>query len=248
VGRPTKPIISTERAARAALGVIDVRGLDAFSLELVANRIGIKAPSLYYHFKSKTALLAEVARLILLDVKLPEEMEGDWRDRMIALSVATRRSILQHPNAAPLLLQFFPRHLLLGSYDHWISEYPLPPEQHMIFVEGLEKLTFGSALFEAACRARAVEPMPQFDHARYPNLAEAVRTNVLDDEALFVETLRRYIDGFTPFMTDAKAPEKKKPARKTTPRKPRSATPATASASADAAPVAAPESHASEDA
>ena len=227
MGRPTKPIISTERAARAALGVIDVRGLDAFSLELVANRIGIKAPSLYYHFKSKTALLAEVARLLLLDVQIPPETEGDWRDRMIALSVATRRSILQHPNAAPLLLQFFPRHLLLGSYDHWIRDYPLPPDQHMIFVEGLEKLTFGSALFDAACRARAVEPMPQFDHARYPHLAEAMRTNTLDDEALFIETIRRFIDGFAAYTTDAggkNAPAKKKPARKTVARKPRKAT------------------------
>ena len=223
MGRPTKPIISTERAARAALGVIDVRGLDALSLELVANRMGIKAPSLYYHFKGKTELLAEVARLLLLEVKIPEETEGDWRDRMIALSVATRRSILQHPNAAPLLLQFFPRHLLLGSYEHWIRDYPLPPDQHMIFVEGLEKLTFGSALFEAACRARGVEPMPQFDHARYPHLAEALRTNALDDEALFIETLRRFIDGFTPFTTDKKSAPKTKPARKTVTRKPRKA-------------------------
>lgn len=224
MGRPTKPIISTERAARAALGVIDVRGLDAFSLELVANRMGIKAPSLYYHFKSKTALLAEVARLILLDVQVPEEMEGDWRERMITLSVATRRSVLQHPNAAPLLLQFFPRHLLLGSYDHWIRDYPLPPDQHMIFVEGLEKLTFGSALFEAACRARSVEPMPQFDHARYPHLAEALRTNALDDEQLFIETIRRFIDGFAAYTTEKKSPAKKKPARKTTARKPRKTT------------------------
>lgn len=227
MGRPTKPIISTERAARAALGVIDVRGLDAFSLELVANRIGIKAPSLYYHFKSKTDLLAEVARLILMDVKVSAEAPGDWKERMIALSVATRRSILQHPNAAPLLLQFFPRHLLLGSYNHWISNIPLPVDQHMIFVEGLEKLTFGSSLFEAACRARAVEPMPQFDRDLYPHLSDALRANTLDEEALFVETLRRFIGGFTSPTAVTAAVKKGKstraPARKSVTRKSSSA-------------------------
>ena len=68
MSRPTKPLITRERAARAALGVIDVQGLDSLSLELVARRIGVKAPSLYYHFKDNTELLAEVARLLLVDI------------------------------------------------------------------------------------------------------------------------------------------------------------------------------------
>src|SRR3546814_3495147 len=53
VGRPAKPLISRDRAARAALGAIDIHGLEALSLELVAQRLGVKAPSLYYHFKHK---------------------------------------------------------------------------------------------------------------------------------------------------------------------------------------------------
>ncbi|MES0875332.1 TetR/AcrR family transcriptional regulator [Sinimarinibacterium thermocellulolyticum] len=196
MGRPGKQLISRERAARAALGVIDVHGLDALSLELVAQRMGVKAPSLYYHFKSKAEILSEVARLLLLDVKLPKPETHEWRDAIIELNLATRRSILQHPNAAPLLLQFFPRHLLLGAYNHWISTCPLPVEQRMILIEGLERLTFGSALFEAACRAQGIEPMPSFDREKLPHLAEAVRSNRLDQESAFVETLSRFLDGF----------------------------------------------------
>ncbi len=121
MGRPNKPLISRERAARAALGVIDIHGLDALNLGLVAHRMGIKAPSLYYHFKHKAALLEEVARLILADAEAAQAKDGDWKQAMLSLSVATRRSILQHPNAAPLLLQFFPRYLLLAAYDDWIA-------------------------------------------------------------------------------------------------------------------------------
>lgn len=196
MARPVRPLISRDRAARAALGVIDIHGLEALSLDLVSQRMGVKPPSLYYHFHSKAELLSEVAKMILLDVKIPEHAPEEWEEAVLDLNVAVRRSILQHPNAAPLLLQFFPRRLLLGAYDRWIAGCPLPMEQRMVLIEGLEKLTFGSALFEAAYRSQSIEPMPEFDRARLPHLAEAVRLNPLDSEAAFIETLRRYLAGF----------------------------------------------------
>jgi TetR/AcrR family transcriptional regulator, tetracycline repressor protein len=195
VSRPAAPLITRERAARAALGVIDVQGLEGLSLELVARRLGVKAPSLYYHFRDKASLLEEVARLILVESGTPRRIDNDWKGNLIRLCVGVRRSILQHPNAAPLLLQFFPRHLLLPTYDRAVADYPFPVEYHMMMIEGLEKLTFGSAFFEAAARARSVEPMPEFDPDELPHLAEAIRANVFDDEELFVETLETFILG-----------------------------------------------------
>lgn len=216
MGRPAKPLISRERAARAALGVIDIHGLDALSLEMVAQRMGVRAPSLYYHFKDKAELLAEIARLILLDVNVPDHKDLDWKQALLQLSLATRRSVLQHPNAAPLLLQFFPRHLLLAAYDRWIHVAPLPAEKHMVMIEGLEKITLGSALFEASCRSRSIEPMPQFDRTRLPHLAEAIRANRLGEEALFLATLTAFLDGLAP-----SSPAPRRAAAKPRPRAPK---------------------------
>ena len=220
MGRPAKPLISRDRAARAALGVIDVHGLEALSLELVAQRMGVRAPSLYYHFKHKAELLSEIARLLLLDVQVPEAKGVQWKQALLNLSIATRRSILQHPNAAPLLLQFFPRHLLLAAYDHWIATCDLPVDLHMVLIEGLEKITMGSALFEASCRSRSMAPMPQFDRDKLPHLASAVRANGLDDEALFIATMTAFLDGLSPPVpmpvrraaTTGRIAAKKKPA------------------------------------
>lgn len=198
MGRPAKPLISRDRAARAALSVIDVHGLEALSLELVGQRMGVRAPSLYYHFKHKAELLSEIARLLLLDVQVPDAKGMGWKEALLSLSIATRRSILQHPNAAPLLLQFFPRHLLLAAYDHWIATCSLPADRHMVLIEGLEKITLGSALFEASCRSRGIAPMPQFDRGKLPHLAGAVRANGLDDEALFIATMTAFLDGLSP--------------------------------------------------
>lgn len=197
MGRPFKALISRERATRAALELIDIHGLDTLTLGHVARRIGVRAPSLYHHFHDKAELLSEVARLLLVDIDLPADDGTDWDDALIQLCVATRRSILQHPNAAPLMLQFFPRHLLLAGYDHWVRHCPLRAEDWMVMIEGTEKLTFGSALFEAAYRSRGIEPMPAFPPERLPYLAQAVRSNPHDDEGLFIAALRCFLAGFS---------------------------------------------------
>lgn len=195
MGRPAKPLITRERATRAAMDVIDIQGLEAFSLELVARRMGVRAPSLYHHFKDKTELLASVARLILIEIETPGAGEDDWVEATVKLCLRARRAVLQHPNAAPLLLQFFPRGLLLASYNNAVGGYPVRPEWRMVMLEGLDCLTFGTAFFEAAARVRAIDPMPQFDHSKLPDLAEAVRANPFDREQLFAETIRAYVLG-----------------------------------------------------
>lgn len=201
--RPSRSLISRESAAAAALDVIDVHGLDALSLELVARRIGVRAPSLYHHFRDKAELLEEVARLILLDVNVPDPAARHWKQALLDLAVETRRSILKHPNAAPLLLHFFPRQVLLAAYDHWIAICPLPVHQHLVLIEGLDKLTLGWALFEASCRSRTIEPMPRFDAAKLPHLAAAIRASDPDDEPLFVATIKAFLDGLAPVAAPA---------------------------------------------
>lgn len=190
--------------------MIDARGLESLSLELVARKLGVKAPSLYYHFGDKAELLAEVARLIFVDVEAPD-VSGEWQDDIVELCLAVRRSILRHPNAAPLLLQFFPRHQLLGAYDRNLTAYPFTPAENIVLMEGLEKLTFGSALFESAARAQGVPAFPEVDPDRYPTLALTLRKNRLSDEDLFVETLRTFIAGRVERRAGANTPRARRP-------------------------------------
>lgn len=194
MARPSKPLISRRKAAEAALAVIDEHGLAGLNLALVAKRLGVKPPSLYHHFRDKRELLAEVA-LLLLDPTLLELGAKDWAERLIELCVKTRRSLLLHPNAAPLLLHFFPRHLLLEAYDRAVREDPFPPELHMAVIEGTEKITFGSALFEASARADGVPTIPPVDPHLFPALARSLAANPFGEEELFVETLRIFLAG-----------------------------------------------------
>jgi TetR/AcrR family tetracycline transcriptional repressor len=197
MGRPQKPIISKALATRAALDVIDAQGIDALSLDAVAKRLGVRAPSLYYHFRNKAELLGEVARHILMEASVPlPQGPANWRAATVDLSISVRRSILRHARAAPLILQFFPRHLLLAAYDHWLAHYDVPAELHMVIVEGVENLTFGSALFAAMSRANGVAPMPHFDPAKLPHLAAAVAANGRDEEGTFKAALEHFLNAF----------------------------------------------------
>lgn len=197
MGRPSKPIISKQRAADAALQVIDEEGLEGLSLQRVAKKLGVKAPSLYYHFHNKADMLAAVARLILKQAYVPDnELEPDWREFLVKQCIAARRSILRHPNAAPLMLQFFPRHLMLGAYEHWIQKYDVAPELQMLVLEGTEKLTFGSALLGAMSRAQGIAPLPPFDPDKHQHLATAVEASRYDEDATFEESVRRFLAAF----------------------------------------------------
>lgn len=194
-----RPVISREAAVTAALAIIDEQGLDGLSLDGVARRMGTRAPSLYHHFANRADLLAQVAGSILRGVKLPDPEPGHgWSEAVVDLCVATRRAILEHPNAAPLMLEFLPRQTLLGGYERWarlMLDSGVPPGNILAVMKGADHLTFGSALFEAALITRRLPPFPGFDPRRNPSLAVALEADRQDPERLFASTVRAFLAG-----------------------------------------------------
>lgn len=195
MARPSKPLISRSNAAEAALEVIDEHGLEELSLGLVAKKLGVRPPSLYHHFKDKSELLQEVARIMLVKMPAVRATGQSFEEQIIARCVATRQTLLKHPNAAPLILRYFPRHMLLAAYNRAASEEPYPTPIQMTVIDAVEKYTYGAALFEASARARGIDPMPPVDSEKYPSLAKAIEDNPFDDEQLFVESLRLFLVG-----------------------------------------------------
>ena len=201
--RPSKPLIVRDVALRTALELIDEDGLDAFGLEPLAVRLGVKAPSLYHHFRGKAEILEDVARLITFEAVVPADPPVEaWQSWFLEISTSFRRSVLRHPNAAPLLLQFFPRGLgfTLSTYERGarlLGRVGIPVELHAMIFEGLDKLTFGSALFAAAQASNgSSEQFAGLNPDRDPALVRAVEANRWPDhEELFRETMRCFLAG-----------------------------------------------------
>ena len=193
--RPTRQLISSDQIAEAALAVIDETGLDNFNLNAVAERLGVKTPSLYHHVRGRGDLLRQAARLLFVGTPLTPIAEvGDWREEVIRISRATWRSILAHPKAAPLLIEVPPRSILVGAYHHWerlLTAKGVAPEHQLIILEGADKLTYGSALFAAAEQGRrsAGTKRPELTHAGPAEDGGSATEDV------FIETIRCLLRG-----------------------------------------------------
>jgi len=101
--QPTSPGLTRERVTGAALELLDSDGLDGLSMRGVADRLGVKAASLYWHVRDRRELLDLVAASVLAGVPLPAD--GPWRGRVIALVAGLRALLDEHPNLAPLLVE-----------------------------------------------------------------------------------------------------------------------------------------------
>lgn len=199
MARPRSPLISREAAVRAGLEVLDEVGLEAFSLPMLAKKLEVKAPSLYHHFRDKSEVLAEIARQIMLDADEPRRLPSDdWQEAVVSLSVSARRSILRHPNAAPLLLLYPPRHQVLSGYERTLRKFEkkgVPAELRMLISIGLDNILMGAALTAAYAKSRDLPAFPVYDPAQFPSLAAAVKANPFDEEQMFVATIRAFLAG-----------------------------------------------------
>lgn len=197
MGRPSQAMITKEGAADAALAIIDEQGLNKLSLQVLAKELGVKAPSLYYHFKNKAELLEAIAKAILKDsASITADPNADWKDAMVEVSISARKTLMRHPNAAPLLLEFYPRHIMLPAYNYWVTQYKVAEKDKMIILEGLEKLTFGSALLGSMSRAKGLPSIPKFNKKEFADLASAVKANKHSEDQLFVESIKRFLSSF----------------------------------------------------
>jgi TetR/AcrR family tetracycline transcriptional repressor len=85
--------MSLDRAAivEAALGLLERDGVDGLSTRKLAAQLGIRGPSLYWHFKSKQQLLDHMAERMFQDA-LPSPPGADLRgfDRRAWLEAGAR--------------------------------------------------------------------------------------------------------------------------------------------------------------
>ncbi|GAA5156136.1 hypothetical protein GCM10023321_31220 [Pseudonocardia eucalypti] len=199
-----------------ALQLMDTDGYAAFSMPKLGDVLGIRTPSLYHHFRDRAEIMAEVARRVVRETQLPERRSGDhWTEYFVELSTNFRATILRHRNAAPVLVQFLPRDIMTSLYEtaavllNEVAE--LPKSQHVLIIDGLERLTIGSALVESSLESGAApgsarSAFPNVDAERQPHLAEAVRSNERDAEQLFIASVRAFLAGATNGTPALRAP------------------------------------------
>ena len=113
-----------------------------------------------------------------------------------------RRAVLNHRNAAPILLEFMPRDVLIWNYElgvRILAELGVPAENRILVIEGLDTLTLGASLVEAAkSPSRAGQVFANVAADAEPTLAEALAMNTRSAEQLFADSIRTFLLGAVP--------------------------------------------------
>ena len=92
------------RVVAAALDLIQEQGLDAMAMRPLADRLRVKAASLYWHVRDRDELLELLAAALVAEVR-PAGTRAGWRDEALAVCAALERLTARRRDAARILLE-----------------------------------------------------------------------------------------------------------------------------------------------
>jgi TetR/AcrR family tetracycline transcriptional repressor len=98
--------VNREMIVRAGLRLLDAIGLEDLTLRKLASELGIQAPTLYWHFKSKDALIDEMATLALVEATtdmLPTEASDDWIVWVGTFGHGLRKNLLRYRDGGRMI-------------------------------------------------------------------------------------------------------------------------------------------------
>ncbi|GLZ39499.1 TetR/AcrR family transcriptional regulator C-terminal domain-containing protein [Actinokineospora sp. NBRC 105648] len=99
--RPRTPLLDRGRIRAAALAAVDRDGLAGLSMRRLAADLGVQAPSLYSHYRTKDELLADVADDIVSAVDVGD-FAADWVGGLRTWARSYRAALAAHPNLVPV--------------------------------------------------------------------------------------------------------------------------------------------------
>ena len=91
--------IDRTQIVEAALELLDREGLAGVTTRKVAERLGVKSSSLYWHFRDREELLDLLSDRIVADARWPAPTL-EWREQVEALMIEYLRCLLAHRDAA----------------------------------------------------------------------------------------------------------------------------------------------------
>ncbi len=89
----------------AALRVVDAEGVDALTMRRLAEELEVGAMTLYGYVRSKEELLDALVEAVLAAIEPARLDRQDWRKQASAQCQALRRSLLDHPGLARIVVQ-----------------------------------------------------------------------------------------------------------------------------------------------
>ena len=95
----TRAALSRERVLRAALELVDERGLEALSMRKLAQELGVEAMSLYNHVENKDDIVGGIVDLVAGEMEAPKP-GVDWKTALRDSAISVHEALTRHRWAA----------------------------------------------------------------------------------------------------------------------------------------------------
>lgn len=189
--------LDQDRIVEAALELLDRDGLVGVTTRRLAERLGVRSPSLYWHIRDREQLLGLLSDRIVADARWPEPSAG-WRATAEGLMREYLRCLLAHRDAARVVAGRPPLgpNRLRGAEMLLRALLSAGLREPEAIDAGLVLTTYvvGFALEQQAAELSAAGNMPT-DPDRYPTLARLSKAVPAAGWARFEEGLRLILDG-----------------------------------------------------
>ncbi|MBP2707765.1 TetR/AcrR family transcriptional regulator C-terminal domain-containing protein [Microbispora sp. RL4-1S] len=199
--------LERDRIVGTALRLLDEVGLDKLTLRRLAAELGVQAPALYWHFRSKQELLDEMTEVISVGQSPPLRplAEGESWESWLGDWIRGRREVLNsHRDAARLIAGTHPGRATLEAVELILESLQRAGFTGVDAMWGLGTLASflgGFVHEEQADRERGLSDQSQFDKAMedlapYPHLrAVMAETGGPQSDASFEHGLSLIIAG-----------------------------------------------------
>jgi TetR/AcrR family tetracycline transcriptional repressor len=173
--------VDRRRIIETALGLLNEVGVDALSTRLIAQRLNVQQPALYWHFKNKRALLDAMNGEILArahEARVPREGET-WQDFVRRNGRSFRTALLSYRDGARVHAgtEADPGDLMhVEIQAAFLVAAGFTPGQAMQLFVAVGRYVVGCVLEEQASPIEGSIEQTQLDEAAkaYPILSEAI--------------------------------------------------------------------------
>ncbi|WP_457426006.1 TetR/AcrR family transcriptional regulator C-terminal domain-containing protein [Roseateles sp. P5_E7] len=199
--------LNRDDVLRAALALLNEVGIDALSTRKLAERLGVQSPTLYWHFKSKAALLDAMSQAVLLESRAREAPASSerWQDWLLADGRSFRHALLAYRDGARLHAGTRPGEAQRDSIEarlQLLCAAGFEPGPATLLMMSVGRFVVGWVLEEQSAQAPDAPPSANVtgpDATHYPLLAAGwVATVGGDADAVFEQALLLLIAGAKP--------------------------------------------------
>lgn len=196
--------LNRDDVLRAALDLLNEVGIDALSTRRLADRLGVQSPTLYWHFKSKGALLDAMSAAIMQRSRAPSlpGPDEDWREWLLADGRSFRRALLAFRDGARLHAGTRPGEAQRESIEarlRLLCAAGFEPGSATLLLMSVGRFVVGWVLEEQSMQQPDAPPSAKAagpDAAQHPLLAAGWAANVGGEpDRVFDDALRFLVDG-----------------------------------------------------